>query len=594
MKYCYKSRIDLADLYEDVLHPETVLVEEGIEEKIPKILNLLPDKVQMDGEIHDLTDVETKGSFIRFIANNYDPTPNAVYITWILKLVKNGNIRGMEDRSKIRDSLTKFTELKTKTQFPSQYKDINKFKSFGDLAEVLDQFGDVKSKKEVLRIAKEEGIELAEEEGQYKLYIVTKSEAGAKHFRNTQWCVKDPRYFDQYKAPYYYFTKDDQPYTLLHLNSDQCMDVQDRDIRLNSSQKNMMETEEMTKYVVKYDNSERALENYKERVGEGYNGIIDEYVDKQMYELIKRFKLEHFRLDTDNIEEGYYSANIFIPYNFKDIESHHFNDDSFKNIIKIILRNIDLYPNYLDTENFGEDGVSFDVEYDSSSSYGRRNMYSKLDELNSFLMDLSGFEENYDYHVERFQEELTSKLMKDGYIISDWSKFKTKVLDNIISDESNNTFSKAKKSTHRKIPYYTIKFDSNFETTWDSNYKLVEKFFKHLEYKSNHIYRGGDDSNIIITYQPEYDEDMTLDDYMRDFKIFKSLNVHYDNYQDQINRFHNYLKKVINGEASGNEEIPLFTLKSRKSPQEQGYFEFKENKKHTFDSLYGRIKLFNT
>ena len=209
-------------------------------------------------------------------------------------------------------------------------------------------------------------------------------------------------------------------------------------------------------------------------------------------------------------------------------------------------------------------------------------------------MDLSAFEENYDYNVEKFQAELTSRLIEDAYIDSDWGKFKTKVLDNIISDGFNNTFSKAKESTHRKIPYYHIKFNINSDTTWDSNYKLVEKFFKHLEYKSNQIYRRNDDNDIIISYQPEYDEDMTLDDYMRDFKIFKSLNAHYDNYQDQINRFDNYLKKVINGEASGNEEIPLFTLKSRKSPPEQEYFEFKENKKHTFDSLYGRIKLFNT
>jgi hypothetical protein len=352
----------LADLYEDVLNQSCKLIEEGIDEKIPKILNLLPDKVQFDGFPIYLTDVESKGSFIKRIASDFDPTPNAAYITWILKLVKIGNIRGMEDRSKVHDSLKKFTELKNKPQFPAQYKDINRFKSFGDLAEVLDQFGDVKSKKETVRIAKEEGIELVDTDAEYKLYIVTKSEAGAKHFRNTQWCVKDPRYFDQYSPPYYYFTKNDEPYTLLHLNSDQCMDVQDRDKSLNSSEINMMETEEMTKYVVEHDNSSDSMTNYSERVGEGYNGIIDELVEKQLTELIAQYDFKHYSLNTDNISEGYYSARGFITYNFTGLEEY-FDDKNFIKIVKDSLYRIDKYPDFMLASELTPE-ESLDIYYD--------------------------------------------------------------------------------------------------------------------------------------------------------------------------------------------------------------------------------------
>jgi len=583
MRYCYKSRFDLADLYEDVLNQSCKVIEEGIDEKIPKILNLLPDKVQFDGFPIYLTDVESKGSFIKRIASDFDPTPNAAYITWILKLVKIGNIRGMEDRSKVHDSLKKFTELKNKPQFPAQYKDINRFKSFGDLAEVLDQFGDVKSKKETVRIAKEEGIELVDTDAEYKLYIVTKSEAGAKHFRNTQWCVKDPRYFDQYSPPYYYFTKNDEPYTLLHLDSDQCMDVQDRNKSLNSSEINMMETEEMTKYVVEHDNSSDSMSNYSERVGGGYYGIIDEFVEKQLTELIAQYDFKHYDLDSNNISEGYYIASGFITYNFTGLEEY-FDDKNFIQIVKDSLNYIDKYPDYLSSDNFSDKGVSIDIEYDQQSDYDTK---SKLEQLKSFLNQLDGDDDRYESDIENFEEHLTEKLLNDGYIPSGWATFKSKVLDNLITDKYRNTFQKAKTSKTRSNSY-SVEFDIHWGNK-DINDKLVSKFFKHLTASVKQIYwRNHDGVILYVSYQPEYDSELGIEDYMRDFKIFKSFNIHYDNYQDQINRFGKYLKNSV----SGSEEIPLFTLRSRKSPPEQEYFQFRESKKHTFNSLCERIKLF--
>lgn len=583
------------------------IIEEGIDEKIPKILNLLPDRVKFDNKIHDLSDTGSKGSFIRFLANNFDPTPNAAYITWILKLVKIGNIRGMEDRTKVHDSLKKFTEIKNKAQFPAQHKDINRFKSFGDLAEVLDEFGDVKSKKEVIRIAREDGIELAEVNGQYKLYIVTKSEAAAKHFRNTQWCVKDPRHFDNYGEPYYYFTKDDQPHTLLHLDSDQCMDVQDRNVDLDDTQIMMMETEKITNYVIEVE-GQNAISIYIKRVGNGYDDKIVELMVKSLYDLLERYKFDHVDVDRESVNTantaGYFEARSFIPFDFSGFGVDIFNDRNFISLTASNLHSVGIYPDRLKSDDFSEDGISINLSYEFDDHAS--GIYEML---TSFLDTLRVIDDNYDSAINRFTDRFKDKMLDLGYIPSGWGSFKVRVLDNI----TKTTFKRATISTYRDVvreshqQRYELGFFHDLNIELKSTQilrppkmdigqspieKLLSKFFKHVTNSVNQIYisidSGSFEQAITFSYQPEYDESLTFEDYMRDFKIFRSLDKHYKEYIAQIDKF---VDTLNSGTQTGDEEIPIFTLHSRKSPPEQGYFQFREQKITSFDKLYKRIKL---
>ena len=91
----YISRHNISNLYESMYKDDLNILEEGIDEKIPKLLGLLPDKVRMDDKVHDLKDDQSKGSFIRYIATQFDPSRNAAYITWILRMVKTGQLRGI-------------------------------------------------------------------------------------------------------------------------------------------------------------------------------------------------------------------------------------------------------------------------------------------------------------------------------------------------------------------------------------------------------------------------------------------------------------------------------------------------------------------
>ena len=110
------------------------LLTEGLEEKIPKLLNMVPN------------DVPEKEEYIRWAARTFDPTPQSEYIGWVLKMLKNKVLRGEEDGEKSREILGKFTGLKKKPQFPLEFRDINKFKDLGSLDEVLEKHSGVKTK----------------------------------------------------------------------------------------------------------------------------------------------------------------------------------------------------------------------------------------------------------------------------------------------------------------------------------------------------------------------------------------------------------------------------------------------------------------
>jgi len=150
------------------------------------------------------------------------------YLVWMLKLLKAEIIRFPEDEAKVKERLTQFLTLSRKPAWSGE-KDLMKYPTYGDLVRIIDQNRGVKTKKEVVRDAQEAGMELMHEHGPDRIYRVTTPEATAKHFRDTEWCVKDPKFFKQYGPPFYYLTRDSEPLLLMHFGAKafSCMDVYD-------------------------------------------------------------------------------------------------------------------------------------------------------------------------------------------------------------------------------------------------------------------------------------------------------------------------------------------------------------------------------
>ena len=191
---------------------EEMVVEADLESKKPYLLKDL-EKSNADKKEYD--------NIIQ-LCNKADPTGNkAVYTQWILKQYINDNFKGEEDVDKFKDTLNKFTKLKNSKKI--QPADLNQYKSYGELAEnvnsVLEELGGYTSKREEETTKATEGIQKIDQDGDVELYLVTTPEAAAKEFRNTHWCVKDPKYFNMYAETdknFYYFKKGGQPYMLLH------------------------------------------------------------------------------------------------------------------------------------------------------------------------------------------------------------------------------------------------------------------------------------------------------------------------------------------------------------------------------------------
>lgn len=155
-----------------------------------------------------------------------DPTKNLEYINWLTKQAKRGYVRFPEDTEKIKESLMLFDRLKRLGNYKGK-RDINKFEKYGDLAAELKEFEDIQSNTTHERIQIENGVEEIYSHSGVKIFEVTTQEAGAKLFRDTKWCVKDPKYFNSYKPPFYMLTLAGRPHFLVHVEKHQIKNVND-------------------------------------------------------------------------------------------------------------------------------------------------------------------------------------------------------------------------------------------------------------------------------------------------------------------------------------------------------------------------------
>lgn len=176
-----------------------------------------------------------------------DPT-GGKYLTWILRQVRAGQLRFPEDQTKVADRLGQFAQLSRKPQFQG-HKDLNQYKTFGELARTVEANAGVQTKGEVTRQKVADGAKLIKEwdgaynviedgspevaEGHFAVYAITTFEAlDAMGAQQTEWCVKDQSYFDQYAEqglPYYLATLNGKPFQLMHLPSKQCMNKWDEE-----------------------------------------------------------------------------------------------------------------------------------------------------------------------------------------------------------------------------------------------------------------------------------------------------------------------------------------------------------------------------
>ena len=178
----------------------------------------LPDKIRFLSQKYNISEPEIKNIL------QYDPTEGK-YLDWLIRQVMKQQLRLPQDGDKILETLRLF---KDKSRFLDK-RDINQYQTLGDIREALDRASGQVSKRENLRIQRDEGQEIILDKPPYQVVKITTQEAAAKLCRNTQWCIKDPQFFNEYSPKeYFIILKNGEKYALYHPNSSQLKDVYDR------------------------------------------------------------------------------------------------------------------------------------------------------------------------------------------------------------------------------------------------------------------------------------------------------------------------------------------------------------------------------
>ena len=104
---------------------------------------------------------------------------------------------------------------------------------------------------------------------------------------------------------------------------------------------------------------------------------------------------------------------------------------------------------------------------------------------------------------------------------------------------------------------------------------------------------------ILFKYAVEYDEDMTLKDYVNDLKLVLSIDRHWDEYVQQISNFWNkyilppYIKsggKTLDGYSIPDDmKIPMLQIYGRKESPGQMHLDFQE--KASLNYMVRRLKM---
>jgi hypothetical protein len=560
---------DISNLYFNLL-------EEGLDEKIPKLLPLVS------------LSVPDKEAYIRDAAAKYDPTPNAAYISWILRMLKQNKLG--DDGEEIKTTLMNFDRLKQKPNFPKDKRDVNVYKSYDDLSAIVDQFKNLTTKGELKKRSREQGIDFIEssegEEGVgYSLYIVTSEEAAAKHFRNTSWCVKDPKFFESQEPPYFYFTLNDKPHTLMSLGSGQCRDVNDRTKSLSSDELDLMQSEQVTDYILNQDFDSEAINYYMTEVGDGHDERIADKITGELESMIDEANKE-FEIFT--IEKDFYdglkyfqaTADGFISYDLSMYEDY-IGDRAFLEKIEKVLDSFYLYPNdFIYNEPISEDLNGIRVRITSD----KREPFEAVQDL---IGDIESFERRYD--SESFDEKFKEVMMKAGYLPTAFKKFSDKIdLDDLKFKNLKRDMNEAS-SFHRILSIdFPIQEEANIrrvKSSYIEKFKRNEHPYVLLAHFLKPLLDNGlgvllDRNNITFQYEYPYhdtDDDRNQFDYMRELKMVKNFDEHFEFYIDQIQKF---ISKYVypfmkNKEETGSYNIPediklpIISIKTRKESGDQ-------------------------
>lgn len=386
-------------------------------------------------------------------------TKNQNYMSWIVKNISNGYFIMWEDSDKFKELLDNFDKLKRSPVLKNIEKDINKYKNFAELHEVVED-----AKEDELYFEAIKKIHPIITNGSYQLYKLTDYDSSRPLLNKTGWCVKGEKFWNYYNPPFYLITKNNKRYALVHLDSRQCKDIHDEEFLENEIDNDFIKL--LEELFVKENNGNIIFdEDFSSFSYMFFNDIKsnDEKVkilsnmdSKDISDLISNgcdvtikdskgeyfYEKEKFDMEEDLFEElfdlrilfnliGLYYAMFFgdVEKIYKILDS--FNKDDFNNLKNntILLDTLNTILSDLDYDNYAYDISNILIDNDINVDYPYSYIYYLLEEddltrfkkLAKILLDKDKF---YEYNTDEILSsapfDIFEFLIKDGgyYTIS--------------------------------------------------------------------------------------------------------------------------------------------------------------------------------
>ena len=206
-------------------------------------LNQLADKLK-DNEMYSRVITEPAGLDILILntivqLEHADPTPNKKYTQWMARLFASSqNIVALEDiTSTVATYLAKFDKLNRKKRIAAPFNDINRYKTFDDFLNKMDEYEDVEDED-----ANKGNAEKLYDSPEVTVIHPLDEPAACRYGRGTRWCTAathGTNYFGHYnrQGPLYILIpktpeRDGEKYQL-HFPSDQFMNEDDDEVGLS-------------------------------------------------------------------------------------------------------------------------------------------------------------------------------------------------------------------------------------------------------------------------------------------------------------------------------------------------------------------------
>lgn len=276
------------------------------------------------GTINQLPDADSIINWLLEKLEQADPTKNKQYVQWIARVYTKGDYHLEDIASRIPSALEKYYKLNQKKQIPAPQNDINRFTSFVDFENFVDNLPEVEGNKQ-----EDRGDAKQYYQDNYIRVIVPEDQTAACYYgRGTRWCTaaKQNNMFSSYHAdgPLYIIIPSNPTYPgekyQFHFEAKQFMDEKDHSVNLSELSD-------------KYPSLKVAFKNQIEK----YNVLPLKYSKSEIDLAIKTMAKTNFNKLKESFQQGIPKILTNYKTNLASIENPSYGLKTNKNFLYQLL-----------------------------------------------------------------------------------------------------------------------------------------------------------------------------------------------------------------------------------------------------------------